>query len=146
MNPKRATPSGRSHWLARSHFPGPRTTLTQVALQSRDSLRRHSRYGTRNLQIDSPVYGWAINISESGLCLESLSELPTGAGYVFRLRYGANFLSLPGRVAWCRPVRTEMTRQGGVKVYQTGVELTLEESSASWLDAVEQLAGVTLRA
>jgi len=39
-----------------------------------------------------------------------------------------------------------MTRQGVVKVYQTGVELALEESSESWLDAVEQVAGVTLRA
>ena len=129
MNPKTATRSGRSHWLARRHFPGPSTTLTQVALQSREPLRRHTRYATRNLQIDSPVYGWAINVSESGLCLESLAELVTGAEYVFRLRYGSQFLSLPGRVAWSRLDRTEMTRKGGVKIYQTGIALALEESS-----------------
>ena len=147
MNPKsNATRSGRSHWLARRHFPGPRTTLTQVALQSREPLRRHTRYSTRNLQIESPVYGWAINISQSGLCLESLSELVAGAQYVFRLRYGSRFLSLSGKVAWCRLDRTEMTRKGGVKVYQTGIELSLEESGESWLEAVEQLTGATLRA
>ena len=61
--------------MARRHFPGPRTTLTQVALQSREPLRRHTRYATRNLQVDSPVYGWAVNISQSGLCMESLAEL-----------------------------------------------------------------------
>ena len=146
MNPKTATRSGRSHWIARRHFPGPRTTLTQIALQSREPLRRHTRYATRNLQIDSPVYGWAVNISQSGLCMESLAELVAGSEYVFRLRYGSKFLSLSGRVAWCRLDRTEMTRKGGVKVYQTGIELALQESGESWLEAVEQLTGATLRA
>ena len=146
MNPKTATRSGRSHWLARRDFPGPRTTLTQIALQSREPLRRHTRYATRNLQIDSPVYGWAINISQSGLCMESLAELVPGAEYVFRLHYGSQFLSLPGRVAWSCLDRTEMTRKGGVKVYQTGIELALQETGEAWLEAVEQLTGATLRA
>ena len=146
MNPKTSIRSGRSSWLARRHFPGPRTTLTQVALQSREPLRRHTRYATRNLQIESPVYGWAVNVSESGLCMESLSELVTGAEYIFRLRYGAQFLSLTGRVAWCRLNRTEITRKGNVKVFQTGIELALEGSGEAWLDAVEHLTGATLRA
>ena len=147
MNPKTtATRSGRSGWLARRNFPGRRTTLTQVALQSREPLRRHTRYATRNLQIESPLYGWAINVSQSGVCLESLSELVTGAEYVFRLRYGSKFLNLPGRVAWSRLDRTEMTRKGGVKVFQTGIELGLEESGELWLEAVEKLTGATLRA
>ncbi len=147
MNPKStAIRSGRSSWLARRDFPGPNTTLTQVALQSREPLRRHTRYATRNLQIESPAYGWAVNVSQSGLCMESLSELVSGARYVFRLRYGARFLSLPGRVAWCRVDRTEMTRKGGVKVHQAGIELALDESGEAWLEAVEQLTGTTLRA
>ena len=146
MNPKTATRSGQSNWLARRRFPGPRTTLTQVALQSREPLRRHTRYATRNLQIESPVYGWAVNISESGFCLESLGELVTGAEYVFRLRYGARFLNLHGRVAWCHLDRTETTRKGGVKVYQTGIDLAPEESRVAWVEAVEQLTGATLRA
>ena len=146
MNLKTATRSGGSNWLARRHFPGSRTTLTRMALESREPLRRHTRYATRNLQIESPVYGWAVNISESGVCLESLSEPVNGAEYVFRLRYGSQFLNLPGRVAWSRLDRTEMTRRGGVKVYQSGIELDLEESHASWLETVEQLTGATLRA
>ena len=146
MNPKTATRSGHSTWLARRNFPGPRTTLTQLALESREPLRRHTRYATRNLQIESPVYGWAVNISQSGLCLESLVELVGGAQYVFRLSYGSSFLNLPGRVAWCRLDRTEMTRKGEVKVYKAGIELVLEESDDSWLEAVEQLTGATLRA
>jgi hypothetical protein len=147
MNPKTTgIRSGRSSWLARRHFPGPHTTLTQFALQSREPLRRHTRYATRNLQIESPVYGWAINISQSGLCMESLSELVSGARYVFRLSYGPRFLSLSGSVSWCRVDRTEMTRKGGVKVYQAGIELALDQSSEAWLEAVEQLTGATLRA
>ena len=145
MNHK-ATRSGGTSWLARRHFSGPRSTLTRLALQSREPLRRHTRYGTRNLQIESPVYGWAVNISESGLCLESLTELVDGGEYVLRLRYGSSFLNLPGRVAWSRLDRTEMTRKGGIKVYQTGIELGLEESGKAWIEAVEQLTGTTLRA
>jgi hypothetical protein len=147
MNPKtNTTRSGGAHWLSRRDFPGRGTTLTQVALSSREPLRRHTRYATRNLQIESPVYGWAINISESGLCLESLAELVAGAEYLFRLRHGASFLSLPGRVAWCHRDRTEMTRKGGVEVYQAGIEIALQDTSPPWLNAVEQLTGVTLRA
>jgi len=146
MNPKTATRTEGSNWLARHDFPGPRTSLTQVALQLREPLRRHTRYATRNLQIDSPVYGWAIDISESGLCMESLTEMVAGAEYVFRVRYGSSFLNLSGRVAWSRLDRTEMTRKGGVKVYRTGVELALDESGESWLDTVEQLTGAVLRA
>lgn len=147
MDPKTTfTPSERSPWLARRHFPGPRTTLTQIALRSREPLRRHTRHATRNLQMESPVYGWAINISQSGLCLESLSKLVAGGRYLFRLRYGTRFLSLPGQVAWCRLDRTETTRKGGVKVYQTGIELTLDASAEDWLEAVETLTGTTLRA
>lgn len=147
MNPKAtAIRSGAPGWLARRRFPGPRKILSQVALESREPLRRHTRYATRNLQIESPVYGWAINVSESGLCLESLSELVSAGRYVFRLRYGARFLSLPGRAAWCRLDRTEMTRKGGVKVYQAGIELALEESGEAWLGALERLTGATLRA
>ncbi len=144
MNPKTAiTRSGQARWLARRHFLAPHS---QVALRSREPLRRHTRYGTRNLQVESPVYGWAINLSESGLCLESLGELVAGAEYTFRLSFGSSFLSLPGRVAWCRLDRSEMTRQGSVEVYQTGIEVAPEVSSETWLDAVGRLTGVTLRA
>lgn len=146
MDPKTATRSGHNNWLARRHLPRPAATLPEIPLASREPLRRHTRYATRNLQIDSPVYGWAVNISESGLCMESLAELVNGAQYVFRLRYGTQFLSLPGRVAWSRLDRTEMTRKGGVQVFQSGIELGPEGSSEPWFDVVEQLTGVTLRA
>lgn len=146
MKPKSATPSGRSAWLARRHLPGSRTTVSQIALQSREPARRHARHATRNLQIESPVYGWTVNISESGLCLESLVELVAGAEYVFRVSYGSHFLSLPGRVVWSRLDRTEITRKGQVEVYRSGIELLPEGCGRTWVDAVERLTGVTLRA
>jgi len=147
MNPKTVTArSESSSWLARCTISAPPTTLTQAALRPGEPQRRHTRYATRNLQIESPVYGWATNISEAGLCVESLSELVCGAEYVFRLHYGSRFINLAGRVTWSRLDRTEITRQGCLKVYQTGIELALDGSSETWLAAVERLTGASLRA
>ncbi|MFQ5351066.1 MAG: PilZ domain-containing protein [Thermoanaerobaculia bacterium] len=146
MNPKTAARSERSNWLERRLLPGPYATPLPAALESRQRLRRHSRYATRHLLIESPAFGWAVNISESGLCLESLTELVTGADYVFRLSYGSSFMTLPGRVAWSRLDRRETTREGGVEVYRTGIEFSREGSSRSWPETVERLTGVTLHA
>jgi hypothetical protein len=141
----KTTSTGQVTWFGRRQYSGARSTPARAAHEVRVPLRRHSRHATRNLQLESPVFGWAINVSESGLCLESLSELVIGGEYVFRLRYGTRFLNLPGQVVWSSFDRTEMTRKGVVKVYQTGIELAPETEEA-WLETVEKLTGATLRA
>ncbi len=118
-----------------------RSGALPLALQPREPRRRHSRHATRNLQVDSPVYGWVINFSEAGLCFESLSELVTGPHYIFRLSYGTTFLHLPGRAIWSRFHRTQPTRKGTVSVYRTGIELAVDDSSVDWQQAIARLTG-----
>ncbi len=85
--------------------------------------RRQARFAAHGLSVDSPVFGRAVEVSASGLRLESLVDLVVGAGYVFRLSHGCRFLNLRGRVAWSRLDRIEVTRQGNRRIFQAGIEL-----------------------
>ena len=142
MNPKTTQQPSRT-WLARHKR---QTKQDLIALQLDEPRRRHSRYATRHLQVESPCHGWVFNVSQSGLCLESLVELVEGAEYTFRLRYGASFLNLNGRVIWSRLDRTETTRRGRIAVCRTGIEIEPGEATSSWLGALDKLTGVALRA
>lgn len=144
MKPQATDAIQRTGWLGRRHGAA-RLRRDLITLPVAEPKRRHSRHATRNLQIESPVYGWAVDVSESGLCLESVTALLAGAEYLFRLRYGGNFLSLPGRVAWGRLARIETTRRGRVLVYRAGVELAIEGAESEWIRAIERLTGAALR-
>ena len=76
--------------------------------------------------------------------LESVSRLVVGADYVFRLNYGARFLNLPGRVAWCRPHRIEITERGTRTIYWTGIELSPSEPDPRWRAALADRAGTAV--
>ena len=70
--------------------------------------------------------------------------LVVGGSYVLRLNHGARFLNLPGRVAWCRPVRLEVTARGRRTIYQAGVELRRAEPDPRWRAALAERAGVAV--
>ncbi len=111
---------------------------------SREIRRRQVRFGASALRVQSPVFGAAVEISAGGLRLESVAPLVVGGNYVFRLNYGTCFLNLPGRVAWCRPHRVEITEQGGRTIFQTGIELHPGEPGARWRAALADRAGVAV--
>jgi hypothetical protein len=108
--------------------------------------RRHVRFGARALPVQSPVFGAAIEISDGGMRLESTAPLVVGGSYTFRLAYGARYLNLPGRVAWCRPHRLQITERGSCTIYQAGVELRRREPDRQWRAALAERAGVSLGA
>ncbi len=134
------TPTG---WLARERSAVP-TGRAPVALQAHEPRRRHTRYGTRHLQIDSPARGYVVNFSETGLCFDTPAKLLDGAGYVFRLSYGSRFLHLPGRVIWSRLERSQRTRRGVVQVFRTGIELAAGEPTDDWRRLIGELTGTSI--
>ncbi len=114
------------------------------ASQLPDTRREQLRFATRTLEIQSPVFGRAVEVSAGGLRLESCSQLVTDARYVFRIAYGARFLNLPGRVAWSLLHRIEISEAGRRAIYQTGVELDCDEASSPWPAAFANRARVAV--
>ncbi len=108
--------------------------------------RREVRFGVRGLLTHSPVFGQAVEVSASGLRLESYSALVVGGRYVFRLNYGARFLNLPGKVAWSRLARFEPTSQGRRAVHEAGIELDAGQDERRWRSALANRACVALGA
>lgn len=122
----------------------PRNGLRGSELRLEEPRRRQMRFACSQLQVHSPVFGWAVELSAGGLRLESPATLLVGARYVFRLNYGARFLNLPGRVVWCRHVRTEITERGARLISQVGIELQPGDSSSSWRAALANRANMAL--
>ena len=122
------------------------TGLSHIAPIPQAALprRRQVRFGVRQLLTHSPVFGRAVEVSASGLRLESHATLPVGGDFVFRLNYGARYLNLPGRVAWCLPHRVEATALGLRTIYQAGIELRPGDADASWRAAMADRAGVAV--
>ena len=107
--------------------------------------RRHPRLTLRHTAIrNSLVVGKVINLSLSGLALESSSGLRTGSRHTFRMALGERHYSIEAEVRWCRLRRTVDQRPGEVlPIFQTGLELSrpLElfaergpQSNAEWFD------------
>jgi len=67
--------------------------------------------------------GEIVNLSELGMAIETLIDLPPGYELTFRLRRNGSFLELRGWIRWCRPARTISTSEGKeLKVFHSGVE------------------------
>jgi hypothetical protein len=116
------------------------------ASERADTRRGQLRFAARALEVQSPVFGQAVELSAGGLRLESRSRLVTDARYVFRLSYGTRFLNLPGRVAWSELHRVETSERGRRAVYQTGVELDCGEVRSRWHAALADRAIAALDA
>ncbi len=110
------------------------------------SRRRWKRFGVRGLQVQAPVFGRAVEVSDRGARLESPAPLAAGCDYIFRLHDGTRFLDLRGRVAWCRLDRFERTPRGSRAIFRAGIELGPGEAGAGWRSVLADRAGVALGA
>jgi hypothetical protein len=124
----------------------PGSTLPPDVALPLASRRRWKRFGVRGLQVQAPVFGRAVEVSDRGARLESPSPLVAGRDYVFRLNYGTRFLDLRGRVAWCRLDRFEPTPRGPRAIFRAGIELGPGEAGAGWRSVLADRAGVALGA
>lgn len=67
--------------------------------------------------------GEIVNLSEFGMAIETLIDLPPGYELTFRLRRNASNMKLRGWIRWCRVARTISTSQGKeLKVFHSGVQ------------------------
>lgn len=134
------TPPRPAPDLSPRHEPAASVSLPQ------EIRRRQARFAADALHVQSPIWGAAVEISAAGMRLESCSDLAVGCDYVFRLAYGARFLNLPGRVAWCRLHRIEVTARSARRIYQAGIELRGGKLDRSWRAALAHRAGVAVGA
>ncbi len=114
-----------------------RTDLAPLIL---DEIRLQARYATREIQLEFPVRGRVVDVSESGIGLESPQKLIVGARFHFRVRNRSKSLCLPGRVEWCRLTGTR-TGDGGeiVPVFRSGVAIDDCLSRRAWQGALRQI-------
>jgi len=89
--------------------------------RSKDT-RSQPRYEVDDLLVDAPVGARILDVGSSGMRLETMEKLPLGRQATFELVARSRRLAIPGRVAWCRLVRTVKTASGDqVPVYRAGV-------------------------
>ena len=104
-----------------------------TALSNRGSdleKRCRPRHRALYLRFHSPMPGEIVNLSELGMAIETLIDLPPGYELTFRLRRNGSQLELRGWIRWCRAVRAISTSVGKeLKVFHSGVEF--DEATAT---------------
>ena len=86
--------------------------------------RLHIRLSRPNVEIDSPLIDCRlVDLSTSGLGIETSVGLRLGVPYPFRLRDGAQGLSTEAVVRWCRLVRNEVIDGESRPVYRAGAAI-----------------------
>lgn len=104
----------------------------------RRSRRAQARYAIREVCVDYPVEGRVVDVSESGMGIESSKQLMVGSIYIFRVSRNGQRLSLPGRVEWCRLTRTRTSRLQTLPLYRAGVAFTESPSKRAWQEAIHR--------
>jgi hypothetical protein len=67
--------------------------------------------------------GEIVNVSDFGMAIETVIDLPPGYESTFRLRRNGSPLELRGWIRWCRPARAISTSEGKeLRVFHSGVE------------------------
>jgi hypothetical protein len=83
--------------------------------------RQHTRHSPPHVLVDSPLIDCRlVNLSTSGLAIETSVGLRLGVPYPFRLRDGEQALSTEATVRWCRLVRNETVDGESRPVYRAG--------------------------
>ena len=84
-------------------------------------LRLHSRRSKSTVEVDSPLLDCRLlNLSTSGLAIETNVGLRLGVPYPFRLRDGEQLLNIEAEVRWCRLVRNETVDGESRPVFHAG--------------------------
>jgi hypothetical protein len=107
--------------------------------------RHHPRLTLRHTRIrNGLLVGRVINMSLSGLALESSTGLRIGSRYTFRMVLREHPFTIKGEVRWCRLTRTVEKRPGEVvPIFRAGLafnrplELFSEgglQNSEQWFD------------
>ncbi len=87
--------------------------------------RAQPRWEVDGLSVHAPMGARILEIGSFGMGLETMENLPLGRLDTFEIVGRSRRLRVPGRVAWCRLVRTVKTAAGDrVPVYRAGVRFS----------------------
>ena len=94
----------------------------QIAVEDRrEPARRRVRY----LRCYSPVPGTIIDLSDRGMCVETVAEILAGSEYTFRIRHSSLLFSLRAEVKWSRYLSTLSESAGkSLCFFRAGVEFS----------------------
>lgn len=83
--------------------------------------RMHIRLSRPNVEIDSPLIDCRlVDLSSSGVGIETSVGLRLGVPYPFRLREGGQTLRTEAVVRWCHLIRNEITDGESRPVFRAG--------------------------
>ncbi len=87
--------------------------------------RLAQRFPARNIGFYSnQIQAHLVDLSRSGLAIESLEHPPIGSALVFSLEQGPTRVNVDGVIRWCNLKRTYRTAAGDVvPVYRAGIRL-----------------------
>ncbi len=88
---------------------------------TRKGNRENHRWSLDNITVEVPVPSRLLNMSVSGMAVESNRGLPVGGSWVFRIGNGSFAYDIPGKVRWCRLNRTVKIAEEIRPIYRTGV-------------------------
>lgn len=88
---------------------------------SRDN-RENLRWTPKEVRVEVPMPSKLVNMSISGMAVESDRGLPVGGSWIFRVGTEAVAYEIPGKICWCRLQRTVKIDDEVRPVYRTGVE------------------------
>lgn len=109
-------------------------------IQQSGDPRAQARYATRDIAVEFPIGAAVLDVSESGMGIESNQQLRVGADYVFRVQMGPKSFGLPGKVEWCRFTRTRgIDGRDRAAVYKAGVSFAQGPAQETWSEALSRL-------
>ena len=111
-----------------------------LRLQSGEEPRSTRRYATKDFAVEFPIGAAVVDVSESGMGIESNRQLRVGASYVFRVQAGAKSFGMPGKVEWCRFAGTDGAAGGEHSaIYKAGVSFSIGPARENWASALQRL-------
>ena len=109
-------------------------------IQSGEEPRAAQRYATKDFAVEFPIGAAVVDVSESGMGIESSRQLRVGASYVFRVQMGSKSFGMPGKVEWCRFAGTNGTiGADNTAVYKAGVSFSSGPAKETWSTALQRL-------
>ena len=95
-----------------------------VVVDGQSDRRRFPRRMAESTFVAGSISGRLVNMSESGLGLETQNPLPVMKKGIFTLDIGTTRPQFQGQIRWCRLTGTEPKTDGeAVPVYRAGVSL-----------------------
>jgi hypothetical protein len=109
-------------------------------IQESGDPRGQQRYAAEDIAVEFPIDAAVVDVSESGMGIESGQQLRVGADYVFRVQMGDQSFGLPGKVEWCRFAGTKAA-DGAERavVYKAGVSFAHGPAQEAWCEALAGL-------